>query len=277
MDLLLILKKINLTSILKSTITNLINKKYNNQKIISESINNKLITLKESWMDGKERPNKLMLRLKEFKENCSNMLRKKIVYPTCWKLKTTSMKLWEDHWQTMKLKQEKYNICKPHVNNLTITLWDWLVIFKSVKETQKLWNKSWKKKDNLPMSLHSKLSFWVPKLKDCQKREDQVELSPNNSWNSNKITQDFNQRFNQRTMKLTCYKQKLQTSNQKFPNYINNSTVYCKKLKRAKEKLKFCWEKLTNTKTTQEESTFWVMKSTNLIKRNHSCNKNWEQ
>lgn len=83
MDLLLILKKINLTSILKSTITNLINKKYNNQKIISESINNKLITLKESWMDGKERPNKLMLRLKEFKENCSNMLRKKIVYPTC--------------------------------------------------------------------------------------------------------------------------------------------------------------------------------------------------
>lgn len=119
MDLLLILKKINLTSILKSTITNLINKKYNNQKTISESINNKLITLKESWMDGKERPNKLMLRLKEFKENCSNMLRKKIVYPTCWKLKTTSMKLWEDHWQTMKLKQEKYNICKPHVNNLT--------------------------------------------------------------------------------------------------------------------------------------------------------------
>lgn len=83
MDLLLILKKINLISTLKSTTTNLINKKYNNQKTISESINNKLTTLKENWMGGKERPNKPMLRLKEFKENCSNMLKKKIVYQTC--------------------------------------------------------------------------------------------------------------------------------------------------------------------------------------------------
>lgn len=83
MDLLLILKKTNLTFILKSITTNLINKKYNNQKTISESINNKLITLKESWMGGKERPNKPMLRLKELKANCSNMLRKKIVYQTC--------------------------------------------------------------------------------------------------------------------------------------------------------------------------------------------------
>lgn len=83
MDLLLTLKKINSISIRKLTTTNLINKKYNNLKITSESINNKLITLKESWMDGKERPNKLMLKLKELRENFSNMHKKKIVYQTC--------------------------------------------------------------------------------------------------------------------------------------------------------------------------------------------------
>lgn len=83
MDLLLTLKKINSISILKLTTTNLINKKFNNQKTTSESINNKLIALKESWMDGKERPNKLMLKLKEFRENFSNMHKKKIVYQTC--------------------------------------------------------------------------------------------------------------------------------------------------------------------------------------------------
>lgn len=83
MDLLLTLKKINSISILKLTTTNLINKKFNNQKTTSESINNKLITLKESWMDGKERLNKLMVKLKEFRENFSNMHKKKIVYQTC--------------------------------------------------------------------------------------------------------------------------------------------------------------------------------------------------
>lgn len=83
MDLSLTLKKINSISIRKLTTTNLINKKYNNLKITSESINNKLITLKESWMDGKERPNKLMLKLKELRENFSNMHKKKIVYRTC--------------------------------------------------------------------------------------------------------------------------------------------------------------------------------------------------
>lgn len=83
MDSLLISKKINSTSILKLITTNHMNKKYNNQKTTSESINNKLITLKENWMDGKEKPNKLMLKLKELKENFSNMLKKRIVYQTC--------------------------------------------------------------------------------------------------------------------------------------------------------------------------------------------------
>lgn len=118
MDSLLISKKINSISILKSTITNLMSKKSNNPKVTLESTNNKLIILKKNWMDGKEKLKKLMPRLKELKVNFSNMLKKKIVYQICWKQKIMSMKLWEDHWQTMKLKPEKYNICKLLAKNL---------------------------------------------------------------------------------------------------------------------------------------------------------------
>lgn len=83
MDSLLISKKINSISIRKSTITNLMSKKSNNLKVTLESTNNKLITLKKNWMDGKEKLKKLMLKLKEFKVNFSNMLKKKIVYQIC--------------------------------------------------------------------------------------------------------------------------------------------------------------------------------------------------
>lgn len=34
-------------------------------------------------MDGREKPNKLMPKLKEFKDNFSNMLNKKIGYQIC--------------------------------------------------------------------------------------------------------------------------------------------------------------------------------------------------
>lgn len=83
MGLLLIWKRISLIFILKLIITSRMSKRYNNPKIISGSINNRMITLKESWMDGKGRQRRLMPSRKELRVNFSNMSKKRIAYRTC--------------------------------------------------------------------------------------------------------------------------------------------------------------------------------------------------
>ena len=118
MDSLPTWKEINSIFIQKSITTNHMSKRYKNLKATLENINNKSITLKENLMDGKEKQNKLIQNHKEFKVNFSSMFKKRIVYQICWKLRTMSTKLWEDHWPIMKQKQEKYKCCKPLTNNL---------------------------------------------------------------------------------------------------------------------------------------------------------------
>lgn len=63
------------------------------------------------------------------------------------------------------------------------------------------------------MNLLSRLLFLVPKLKDYQRMVVQVELNPRNSFNFNKIIQDFNLKFNLKIMKLICLILKLLTQN----------------------------------------------------------------
>lgn len=69
------------------------NKKSNNQKTTSANTKNKLMPSKDNLTIGREKPNKLTLKLKEFKANFSNMFKKKIDFQTCSRPRMVNMRL----------------------------------------------------------------------------------------------------------------------------------------------------------------------------------------
>ena len=80
---LIIYKEIKLIYIQKLIIIKVINKKYNNPKLILENIKIKLMLLKNNLILGKENLKMLMLKHKESKQNYLKLHKKKIDFLIC--------------------------------------------------------------------------------------------------------------------------------------------------------------------------------------------------